>query len=403
MAPPDLGSVLWATLAAYAGVVLIGGLLRSRVYAIFRLITLGLYGLIFWGLARAWLATPLWPVFLYLHASVYLHSLMLVRPRLFPWLYRALVSIPNSYFAATMLLSWPWAVVSALGFAPWGFWLPAVVALFGVGQSLFTRPSEVHLVLDGDDRGQLARCEFGEGRAARPLSLMQITDPHLGPFMSVARLRAICEHIVERKPDLVLLTGDYLTMESQRDPSHLRESLLPLRALPGRCFACFGNHDHEAPETVKRALADAGVQLLVDDATIVQTDAGVVQILGMDYHYRDRAQKMRAVLERHPRVSGAMRLVLLHHPGAFRELVEGEADLVLSGHTHGGQVGLLSLGLHVTMLRLLMNSPDHGFWSQGRNRLYVHRGTGHYGFPLRVGVPAEQSLVHVHRGDIGAA
>ncbi|HMR10508.1 MAG TPA: phosphodiesterase, partial [Polyangiaceae bacterium] len=59
--------------------------------------------------------------------------------------------------------------------------------------------------------------------------------------------------------------------------------------------------------------------------------------------------------------------------------------------------GFLSLGLHLTLLRLLMNSPDHGFWAQGKNRLYVHRGTGHYGFPLRIGVPAEQSVVRVHR------
>ena len=44
----------------------------------------------------------------------------------------------------------------------------------------------------------------------------------------------------------------------------------------------------------------------------------------------------------------------------------------------------------------LTSLPDHGFWGSGVNRLYVHRGTGHYGFPLRVGVPAEHSVLHVH-------
>jgi predicted MPP superfamily phosphohydrolase len=48
------------------------------------------------------------------------------------------------------------------------------------------------------------------------------------------------------------------------------------------------------------------------------------------------------------------------------------------------------------MLRLFWKHPDHGFWARGVDRLYVHRGTGHYGFPLRVGVPAENSLLRVH-------
>ena len=91
------------------------------------------------------------------------------------------------------------------------------------------------------------------------------------------------------------------------------------------------------------------------------------------------------------------RVVLLHDPGAFRHLPDGTADLVLSGHTHGGHVGLVSLGLDWTFVNFLAGMPDHGPWSLGRNRLYVHRGTGHYGFPLRLGVPAEESLLEVTR------
>ena len=75
---------------------------------------------------------------------------------------------------------------------------------------------------------------------------------------------------------------------------------------------------------------------------------------------------------------------------------EGEADLALSGHTHGGQVGLVSLGLPYTMMRAFVRMPDHGLWARGTDRLYVHRGTGHYGFPLRLGVPAEESVLAVH-------
>jgi predicted MPP superfamily phosphohydrolase len=104
------------------------------------------------------------------------------------------------------------------------------------------------------------------------------------------------------------------------------------------------------------------------------------------------------VCEEHPRIDGTLRVLLLHDPSAFIHVPDGEADLVLSGHTHGGQVGLVSLGLSTTMLSVFTRSPDHGLWGLGSNRLYVHRGTGHYGFPLRVGVPAEESVLHVYAG-----
>jgi predicted MPP superfamily phosphohydrolase len=221
--------------------------------------------------------------------------------------------------------------------------------------------------------------------------------------MSVARLRRITERAVERKPDLVLLTGDFLTMESQSDPELLAAALAPLAALPGRCFACFGNHDHEAPETVRSALARAGVTLLVDEARELETAAGRVQILGLDFVWRDRKQHLERVCAAEPRKPGHLRIALLHDPGAFKHLPAGEADLVLSGHTHGGQVGLVSLGLPWTLMRLFARMPDHGFWARGSDRLYVHRGTGHYGFPLRLGVPGEQSMLFVHAQSLANA
>jgi predicted MPP superfamily phosphohydrolase len=185
-------------------------------------------------------------------------------------------------------------------------------------------------------------------------------------------------------------------MESQADPSLLERALAPLAQLQGRVFACFGNHDHEAPEIVRRAMSNNGISLLMDDSATVQTGAGLVQLVGMDFVWRERKQHLARVCEAHPRVDGALRIVLLHDPGAFQHLPEGEADLVLSGHTHGGQVGLVSLGLPHTMMRVFVKMPDHGLWARGTDRLYVHRGTGHYGFPLRLGVPSEESVLAVH-------
>ncbi len=395
-------SVIWmhyVTLGSVVALVVTIGaaaFLRNRLFATFAGVILTVHTLIAVATAPAFAAVL--PAWVYLHAAVYVHFLLLARPRMRPLAYRVLVSIPASFFAAGTMLSLPWAVVAAFGAHLPLPWLPYALALVGIAQSLRTGEEELDVVLTGEPVEGLRRhaARVGE-KQERPLRIVQISDPHLGPFMSVERLRRICQRAVERNPDLVLLTGDFLTMESQSDPRLLEEALSPLRALPGRVFACNGNHDHEAPATVAHGLASAGVIHLVDDAAEVDTEAGPVQLVGLDFLWRDRASKMAAVLANHPRKKGVLRVVLLHDPGAFREIPEGDADLVLSGHTHGGQVGLVSLGLPLTFISAFSSRfPDHGFWARGTDRLYVHRGTGHYGFPLRVGVPGEESVMRVH-------
>jgi len=397
-----MSSLAWFSWGAYLLVVGLGWLFRSRFYAIYRAVVLGLHTLIALPLLGIWLTEV--PVLgrcaLILHALVYLDALFLIRPALRPLWYRTLISLPALYFSASTLLAFPWAIATAFGLAPLGVWAPYALGVVGMIQSLTSR-SESRALTVGQvpHLARLGRVPHPAPSATevkRPLRVIQITDPHLGPFMPVARLRRICQRAVEQQPDLVLLTGDFLTMESQAEVRHLSEALAPLRDLRGRCFACFGNHDHEAPRVVVEALKSAGVELLMDQATLVNTDAGKVQIVGFDFHFKDRAEKMRAVCQRYPRQAGALRLMLLHDPGAFRHLPEGEADLVLSGHTHGGQVGLVSLGLLWTVAGWVAKIPDHGLWGRGTDRLYVHRGTGHYGFPLRLGVPAEESILLIH-------
>ncbi|HEY6079456.1 MAG TPA: metallophosphoesterase [Polyangiaceae bacterium] len=376
-------------------VVVCGALLRSRAYAIFRGVTLGLQVLFASALVSRF--ESVLPLFCYLHATVFVHSLGLVRPRMRSLPYRVLVSIPSAFFGAGTLLALPWVLLGAFGVQLPLVFLPYAAAAIGVFQSLWSREETRHVVVaDAQVVPELSRHRTGELRVERPLRIVQITDPHLGPFMSVERLARICQRAVEKEPDLVLLTGDFLTMESQADASLLTQALAPLGQLPGRVFACFGNHDHEAPAIVRSALSDNGVTLLVDEGVIADTPAGRVQLVGMDFVWRDRKQHLARVCAEHPRQPGALRLVLLHDPGAFVHLPEGEADLALSGHTHGGQVGLVSLGLPYTMMRAFVRMPDHGFWARGTDRLYVHRGTGHYGFPLRLGVPAEESVLAVH-------
>lgn len=384
----------WASVSGAALVVLAARIRRGKIFAVFAGIILGIHSAIAIALAR-WVG-PWLPAYAVLHALVFVQFLLLARPRLRPLWYRVLVSFPASWFAASVMLALPWAIASGLGFTPHGLAVPFLLALAGLGQSLRHQFEERHVGLDDAHVEELRRHRGAERRVARPLRLVQITDPHLGPFMSEARLKGIAERAVAAKPDLVLLTGDFLTMESHRARESLARALSPLLELPGRVFACLGNHDHEAVDTVKGALSDVGATLLVDEATLVETDAGRVQVVGIDFHFRERARRTAEVCKRVPRVPDAFRLVLLHDPGAFRHLPNGEADLVLSGHTHGGQLGLVTLGLPHTFVSAFTSIPDHGLWALGKNRLYVHRGTGHYGFPVRVGVPGEESLLCVH-------
>lgn len=389
------------TLAGWLAVVLVASLVRGRPFATMAGILVGIYSLIALTMAPLFQAHAVLPAFVALHVAVYVNFAALARPRMRPLLYRLLVSWPASFFMAGTLLALPWAIAIAVGFHPWAPWLPYALGAVGLLQSLTAREEEIDLVIG--ESGQATQAGVaphprGDAREERPLRIVQITDPHIGPFMSVERLRRITARAVSKAPDLIVLTGDFLTMESQSDPELLRRAFEPLTAMPGRVFACRGNHDLEAPATVASALEANGITLLMDEATEVATDAGPVQIVGMDFVWRDRRAHLERVCAENPRKPGVTRVILLHDPGAFRHLPEGQGDLVLSGHTHGGQVGLVSLGLSWTFLRLFgIRIPDHGFWARGRDRMYVHRGTGHYGFPLRLGVPSEESVLRVHR------
>ncbi len=381
-------------LLGWVTVTLLAMLLRNRTYATFAGVFLAIVGLVWAALltAKPW---PLQPVIIALQCIAMLHFVMLTRPSLRPHWYRAVVSIPGLWFMAGSLLAMPWALVAALGLPPYGWWLPWVLALFGVWQSLNNPTGEIDVVIDGRDAGALSRHEQRTGAGERALRIWQITDPHLGPFMSTERLSAICNDAVAAQPDLVLITGDLLTMESQMDVAAVTRALQPLRALQGRVFACLGNHDHEARATVEQALENIGGHLLVDAMAVANTAFGKVEIVGADFVYRQRKEHLRTLFDSLPDRGALPRILLLHDPGAFRHVPDGAVDLTLSGHTHGGHVGLLSLGLNWTAIGAASSIPDHGLWSQGRNRLYVHRGTGHYGFPIRLGVPGEEGVMRV--------
>lgn len=438
---PALAGVIAVALPLYAA------LARGRFYAIFSAVLLAFSlppALILHARLRTVLPTAVVPaidlLFAYSMAAAGVQFAHLVRARLRGRAFRWLVSVPGQTFIAGGMLAGPWLLAwlplhlladlfdwrSVLALLPWIEALPLVVAVASVGSSVSARPETVRIELAREGPPEVARVPVvrvhgreavatpvathararteaaGADAAQRPLRIVQLTDTHIGPWQSVGRLRRRVEQLVARDPDLVALTGDYLTMESMGSPGCLERALEPLAPIAERCVAIFGNHDHEAPEQVRAAMAALGVRLLIDEEACLETAAGRVQVIGSDYLSERHGERLEALLGRHPRRAEHLRLLLLHDPVGFHALPNDDVDLVLSGHTHGGQVGLLALGFDWTVLSRT-RWPDQGLFARGAARLYVHRGTGFYGFPLRVGVPPEHSLLEVVRAESGRA
>lgn len=395
---------------------------RGRPYAIFALVILllSLPGAVALHARLVGWATPggsalLTLLFAWGMTAAGTHLAALVTPRLRSRPFRLGLSVPGMTFIATGALAGLWLLALApvrgiFALAGWPSpallgWLdlvPIAIGLLSVTTS--SRLSEETVRLRrGDERPDtVTRLPLERFRGGAPapivhdpvLRIVQIADPHLGPWQPEALLERRIAQLVADPPDLVLLTGDFLTMEGNATRGALARALRPLAPLAGRTYAVFGNHDHEAPDEVAHALAANGIRLLIDAEAVAATPVGAVQIVGADWVYRDRSEHIRTLLARYPRRPGHLRLLLLHDPSVFRHVPPGDVDLTLSGHTHGGQVGLVSLGLAWTVLSRT-GWPDHGYFGLGASRLYVHRGTGFYGFPLRVGVPGEASRLEL--------
>ncbi len=412
-------------LAVGLGIPLWAGYARGRTYGIFAAVVLAFsfpagvtLAMRLQGLLGPVLGALVGWAFAYALAVTGVHFASLVRARLRTRAFRWAVSVPAQAFVALGAFSLPFLLVLApvrvglwaadaagvLSALHWLDLFPLAVIGFSIATSLRPRREIVRVTLGGPEPETLTRLPVerrGWGKApgdeaerSPALRIVQITDPHLGPWAPIHRLKSRVDELLDHEPDLVLLTGDFLTMEGNGTPGALAEALAPLRRARGRAFAIFGNHDHEAPEEVAGALAENGVRLLVDDEAVAETPVGPVQIVGADWYRQKRGERLQALLARFPRRPGHLRLLLLHDPRNFHDVPKGEVDLTLSGHTHGGQVGLVSLGLDWTVLSR-SQWPDHGLFGHGASRLYVHRGTGFYGFPLRIGVPGEASVLEL--------
>ncbi|KAN0047594.1 hypothetical protein ACTA71_001977 [Dictyostelium dimigraforme] len=368
-------------------------------------------------------------ILIYLHSCVYIQHLVLSKCKMRPKLYLYLVSYPSSVFFTTMILSIPFYLV--LPFIPsligmFIMLIPLALSLLGLYQTLITRPpnqwqvKDIYLKTSSNEEMENEQLITPKKLLKRvkiqplsdhneqivdfkqPLSIIQIADPHLGPMMSCERLTEICESTVKLNPDLVLLTGDFFTSESFNPENTLEIALAPLKKLPpGKVFACVGNHDLEegCMDILEKALKTIQCPLLIDQSVLVETRIGKIQITGFDYRNKARPQHIQEVCNAYPPIQGVPRIALLHDPGSFKFIPTDYGCMTFSGHTHGGQIGIRSDLFSLTMVGIT-GMPDYSLWRNGNNYLYVHTGQGCRSMlgtmVLRVGVPAEDSLLQVY-------
>jgi uncharacterized protein len=231
-------------------------------------------------------------------------------------------------------------------------------------------------------RGRSQDCRVSWHRVrwpgAAPVRLVHLTDLHLGimtPSKVVACAVALAQ---ELHPDVVVLTGDYVN----HSRSYLGEVRRLVAKLPRPCFATLGNHDHWAGAlAVRRALESEGVGVLANRNVTLPIRGARLPLIGVDDGVTRHDDVDRAFTGLGASPDHAV--VLSHAPGISDRIAQRGGRLILSGHTHGGQLNLplaTRLVTKVGGIRYLS-----GWYRVGEARLYVSPGVGSSVLPFRLG------------------
>jgi predicted MPP superfamily phosphohydrolase len=236
------------------------------------------------------------------------------------------------------------------------------------------------------------------------IRITTLSDLHLGEFVTAAHIRRAVAISNRESPDLVLLLGDYVDDDGSLGGELVAELTL-LEAKLG-VFAVLGNHDIKCFDSqllIRELEQDLTVSLLRNSSAIVNVgsdgDAKTVQIIGIespgDWWFQESDSFGRVVLEREMQGQSAdFTIVASHHPEAFGPSAERSVDLVVAGHTHGGQLAVPFTGRLLNVGRLVTRY-FWGFYELGATRLVITAGIGVGVIPARIGVPPEVTLIEV--------
>jgi predicted MPP superfamily phosphohydrolase len=222
--------------------------------------------------------------------------------------------------------------------------------------------------------------------------ITQLTDIHHSRILGIEEVRRVVEIAQGTKPDMFVLTGDYTT-SYRRFIEPCAEALAPLSA-PEGVWAVLGNHDHYTdPELTTRALERRHITVLDNFHTTLRRGPDSLQLSGIDDWTWNAVDWKRAFDGLNP---NAPTVLLSHQPSVLDLEQTRNVSLILSGHTHGGQLRLPVVGAPA---RFATNDLkyDRGLFQRGETQLYVSSGTGVIGLPLRLGVRPEIAVLRLKR------
>jgi predicted MPP superfamily phosphohydrolase len=218
--------------------------------------------------------------------------------------------------------------------------------------------------------------------------VVQLSDVHHGPFSDPSQIERAVETANRLQPDIIALTGDYISKE-RHYAAPCAEMLGKLKAKYG-VYAVLGNHDHWTDAALITDLFRAeGITVLINQGMRFQKGNSAFWLAGVD-------DTMVGLEDISLALAGAredeMKLLLAHNPIILRRAARAAVDLVLSGHTHGGQVAIRSeKGVSARGRKRMLK----GLGRLGPTQIYVNRGLGTVVLPIRYGCPPEVSLLEL--------
>ena len=230
------------------------------------------------------------------------------------------------------------------------------------------------------------------------LRIAHLSDVHAGIHMSGDKMAEIAKLTNALGADLIVQTGDMIDISQSYIPDYVR-AFRDLHA-PLGVVTCLGNHDrYTGEDAVIRGVKEAGQVFVKNGAHVIELGGAALALVGIDDPRNWRADDpqdddLDAALRLTPPAKDAFRILLAHRPGAFDGAAPRGIPLTLAGHIHGGQFYLPVVGWSPGRL---ITKYVMGHFSQGSSQLYVSRGIGVVGVPLRVFVPPEIALFELRR------
>ena len=228
----------------------------------------------------------------------------------------------------------------------------------------------------------------GWPRDLPPLRLLLITDIHTGIFLKPQTLWEIVRSLMQTKPDIIVLAGDLVTGHTSEATPYL-PALAHLRSAPLGAWFCFGNHDYFGgdPAELEENLAAIGIKTLKNKSVVLEYGGGRFVLGGIDDRIMGKPDWTTLTA-----VHGVPHILLAHNPDFFYEAEAHGVPLMLSGHTHGGQIRFPRGPAIIRQSRYCL---DEGVYACRSALLVVSRGLGSVALPFRWGADPEAVLIEI--------